>query len=169
MLAYRKDPFMGFSGPPKKQDAMMAILPSVRRIRLAPARLVDRGSSGQAMEVEEVLPPQPMRRVAGIMWGTTVKAILETGGKTIIVQPGQPIPDERVRVESIEPTGLTLTTLDTKRPMSIRVNLAGSPAAQEEASSTAGGAETPPSSGWQRPRSGGAGSAAPAEAPPPGF
>jgi hypothetical protein len=39
MLAYRKDPFMGYSGPPKKEDALIAMLPIIGHIRLAPASL----------------------------------------------------------------------------------------------------------------------------------
>lgn len=167
MLAYRKDPFMGYSGVPTKQDALMAILPGISHVRLAPARLtVDQTSDAT---VGEVLPPQPMRRVAGIMWGTTVKAILESGGKTHIVSPGTTIPEERVRVESIEPSGLILTTLDTKRPMHIRVNLAGSPAAQDESNVGNVGNESPPTQAGPRPRPGQSGGGPPVEAPPPGF
>ena len=165
MLAYRKDPFMGYGGTATTKDLLMTILPAVRHIRLAPVRLPP-PLPGEAPE--EVLPPQPMRRVAGIMWGTTVKAILESGGKTYIVQPGQLIPEERVRVESIEPSGVTLTTLDTKRPMRILVKLAGSPTAQGQGNNT--GIEAPPGQGYQGPRPGRPGPGGPpVEAPPPGF
>lgn len=169
LLAYRKDPFMGFAGPPTKSDALKVILPSVRRIRLAPASVLP--PPGQ-IEAAEVLPPQPMRRVAGIMWGTTVKAIMESGGKTYIVQPGQVISSERVRVESIDPSGVVLSTLDTKRPMNIRVNLSRSLTRDEDAGQP--GVESPPpstSSGRGRgprgpqPQPGGM----PTEAPPPGL
>ena len=157
---------MGYGGTPTTSDALMTILPAVRHIRLAPLRLPP---PENYVEPEEVLPPQPMRRVAGIMWGTTVKAILESGGKTYIVQPGQLIPEERVRVESIEPSGVTLTTLDTKRPMRILVKLAGSPTAQDQGNNT--GIEAPPGQGNQGPRPGprpGPGGP-PMEAPPPGY
>lgn len=166
MLAYRKDPFMGYSGVPKKSDLLMTLLPGVRHPRLAPF-ILPPPPPGESPE--EVLPPQPMRRVAGIMWGTTVKAILESGGKTYIVQPGQVIPEERVRVESIEPSGLTLTTLDTKRPMRIQVKLAGSPTAQQDQGDNTG-MEAPPDQGYQRPRPGRPGPGGqPIEEPPPGF
>ncbi len=171
MLAYRKDPFMGYSGPPKKNDALIAILPGVSHIRLAPAR-VERNDGGlPGFEPDEVLPPQPMRRVAGIMWGPTVKAILESGGKTIVVRPGDIIPDERVRVESIEPSGLTLATLDTKHPMYIRVNLAGSPGAQDQGASGNMGNEPPPpnAGGRPRPRPGGSNQIPEETPPPPGL
>lgn len=170
MLAYRKDPFMGYSGPPKKNDALIAILPAVRHIRLAPARVESLPGLAQA---DEVLPPQPMRRVAGIMWGPTVKAILETGGKTILVKPGDVIPSERVRVESIEPSGLILTTLDTKRPMTIRVNLAGAPGAQGQGdpnySNNNSTGETPPPRPNRSGQRGSGNSQIPNETPPPGF
>ncbi len=168
MFAYRKDPFMGFAGPPQKKDALMAILPGVQRIRLAPARVTPPPRPEQ--EVEEPMPPQPMRRVAGIMWGPTVKAIIESGGKTHVVVPGQMIPDERVRVESIEPSGVILTTLDTKRPMRIRVNLAGSPMAQQDGSGNMGNEAPPPDrSNLNRGGSRGGSSGMPREEPPPGF
>lgn len=164
MLAYRKDPFMGFSGPPKKEDAMMAVLPSLRRIRLAPVRVLP--PEEEAVEIEEVLPPQPVRRVAGIMWGSQVKAIIESGGKTYVKMPGEIIAEERVRVERIEPTGVILTTLDTKRPMSIRVNLAGAMATQGSGGQDFGTGEAPPPRGRTR---GGPPGGNPTEAPPPGF
>lgn len=167
LLAYRKDPFMGFAGTPTKADALKVILPSVRRIRLAPASILP--APGQ-IDAAEVLPPQPMRRVAGIMWGSTVKAIIESGGKTYIVQPGQAIADERVRVESIDPSGVTLSTLDTKRPMSIRVNLSRSLTRDEDTAEP--GMEAPPirpSTGRgtrsPQPQPGGM----PMETPPPGL
>lgn len=166
MLAYRKDPFMTSKGLPSTKDALMTILPSVRHIRLAPAR-VDLPSVGaEPADVPETLPPQPLRRVAGIMWGSKVKAIIESGGKTYVKMPGETIPEEHVRVERIEPTGVILTTLDTKRPMSIRVNLAGSLAPMEGSTASSGTSEAPPPRGGfgSRPSGGN-----PTEAPPPGF
>jgi hypothetical protein len=104
------------------------------------------------------------------MWGSTVKAIIESGGKTYIVVPGQQIPDERVRVESIEPSGVILSTLDTKRPMMIRVNLAGSPTAQAQADAGPEmGNEAPPNTSYNRGGGRSRGGGAPEEAPPPGF
>ena len=55
-----------------------------------------------------------------------------------------------MRVESIEPSGVVLTTTDTKRPMRIRVNLAGSPTAQQDGSGSIGNEAPPPDRG--RPR-----------------
>lgn len=129
MLPYRKDPFMLFAGRPKPKDALMALLPNVDRTRLAPASVVETTADAQA---QEVLPPQPFRRMAGAMWNGKIAAIMETNGEADIVWPGMELTkgNSKVRVESIQPDHIILKTLDTKTPMTIKVNLAGSAAAQ---------------------------------------
>lgn len=166
MLAYRKDPFMSSKGLPTPRDALMTILPSVRHPRLLPASISLPAVGPDAAEAPETLPPQPLRRVAGIMWGSKVKAIIESNGKTYVKMPGETIPEERVRVERIEPTGVILTTLDTRRPMSIRVNLAGSLAPQDGSMDNSSGTEAPPPRGGSGGRPSGGNNI---EAPPPGF
>ena len=126
MLPYRKDPFLPLSGVPTKKDYIAYILPSLRRPRIAPAP-VWRETGGE-VEVTEVLPPQPYRRMAGVLWNGRVSAILETNGETDIVRPGMDITrgNSRVRVESIQQDCIILKTLDTRTPMTIKVNMAGS-------------------------------------------
>jgi len=142
MLPYRKDPFLPFGGVPKKEDVLAALLPSISRVRIAPARVARAGQ----IEIPEVLPPQPFRRMAGVLWNGRVSAILETDGEVDIVRPGQEISkgNSKVRVESIEPQAIILKTLDTREPMTIRVSMAGSVAAREaatgETGTTGGGA-----------------------------
>ena len=84
--------------------------------------------TGSEVEVTEVLPPQPYRRMAGVLWNGRVSAILETNGETDIVRPGMDITrgNSRVRVESIQQDCIILKTLDTRTPMTIKVNMAGS-------------------------------------------
>jgi hypothetical protein len=127
MLPYRKDPFMAFAGPPKPSDVVAAMLPSVSRVRLAPAPVVEVPEEERVARTQ-VLPPQPFRRVAGVLWNGKVSAILETNGEVDIVRPGMEITrgNSRVRVESIEQNAVVLRTMDTETPLTIRVNMAGS-------------------------------------------
>jgi len=72
-------------------------------------------------EQEDVLPPQPYRRVAGIMWGQSVAAIIETQGDLPrIVKPGDTL--EGMRVARIEPNQMGLSTLG-KKPQEIAAKL----------------------------------------------
>jgi len=126
MLPYRKDPFLPFTGKVTNKDVIAYLLPGLRRPRIAPAPVM-RPTEGE-IEVTEVLPPQPYRRMAGVLWNGRVSAILETNGETDIVRPGIEITkgNSRVRVESIQQDCIILKTLDTRIPMTIKVNMAGS-------------------------------------------
>lgn len=126
MLPYRKDPFEPLGGQPSKIDRLASMIPSVPRVRLQPVT-VELPDSALA----EALPPQPNRRVAGIMWNGKVSALLETNGEIDIVKPGSVINkgNSKVVVEKIMPDSVILKTLDTKKPHTIRVGLAGSPSA----------------------------------------
>lgn len=125
MLPYRKDPFLPFAGMPTQKDFMSILLPNLRRPRIAPAPVIDQTPEQQ---MAEVLPPQPFRRMAGVLWNGRVSAILETAGETDIVRPGGEYNrgNSRVRVESITQDSIILKTLDTKSPMYIKVGMAGS-------------------------------------------
>jgi hypothetical protein len=126
MLPYRKDPFMPLSGPPRRHRVIESFLPAVQRVRLSPLPGVKQVEVSK--EVPEVLPPQPPRRVAGILWNDRVAAILETNGQAEIVYPGTVSKvDPSVIVESIEPNCVVLKTLNTRKPFTIRVNLADAP------------------------------------------
>lgn len=125
MLPYRKDPFVPLSGVPKKEDVIMALLPRLSRPRIAPAPVME---GPEVALASEVLPPQPVRRLAGVLYNGRVSAILETNGETDIVRPGTELTrgNSRVRVESIQQDCIILKTLDTATPMTIKVNLAAS-------------------------------------------
>lgn len=121
MLPYRKDPFQPLGGRPQPRDYMLHMLPALSRPRIAPAPVAELAE----LVEEETLPPQPFRRMAGVMWNGRVSAILESDGQTFIVRPGMEIPGQKVRVESIHPDHIILKTLDTRTPMTIRVNMGG--------------------------------------------
>lgn len=125
MLPYRKDPFLPFAGMPSRKDVLAMVLPSLRRPRIAPAPVVQLEATALAAEV---LPPQPFRRMSGVMWNGRVKAILETAGETRIVQPGDDFTsgNSHVRVETITQDSIVLKTMDTRTPMTITVRMAGS-------------------------------------------
>jgi len=127
MLPYRKDPFLPLTGLPTKQDVMAMMLPALRRPRIAPAPVPPLTAEGGGVTVTEVLPPQPFRRMAGVLWNGSVSAILETNGETDIVRPGMEITrgNSKARVESIQQDCIILKSLDTKTPYYIRVSMRG--------------------------------------------
>lgn len=112
---YRVDPFKPLpweadvSKPP-----ILSVVPSVRLQPLPTFRPKEE-------EAEDILPPQPYRRVAGIMWGQSVAAIIETQGDLPrVVKPGDSI--DGLRVARIEPNQVVLSTLGRK-PQEITVKL----------------------------------------------
>lgn len=112
---YRVDPFKPL--PWEADVSKPPILSVVPPVRLQPL------PTGQPKEEEgeDVLPPQPYRRVAGIMWGQSVAAIIETQGDLPrVVKPGDSI--DGMRVARIEPNQVVLSTLG-KRPQEITVKL----------------------------------------------
>jgi hypothetical protein len=132
MLPYRKDPFQPITSgklrtrKSMRNAAIALILPSIQRPRLAPLPVWH--PEGTVAEVEEPLPPQPFRRMAGVMINGRISAILETAGEADIVAPGMVLSrgGSKVKVESVSKDQIILKTLDTKKPISIKVNLAGS-------------------------------------------
>lgn len=125
MLPYRKDPFVPFAGRPTKKDVISLIIPTLRRPRIAPAPVTEMQDE---QEAADALPPQPFRRMAGVLWNGRVSAILETNGETDIVRPGMEINrgGSRALVESITQDSIILKTLDTKTPQTVVVGMAGS-------------------------------------------
>jgi len=124
MLPYRKDPFEPLGGPPKKTHMLEYYLPNVTRQRLAPAPVVKQEAG---VEAAEALPPQPIRRMAGVMWNGRIAAILETNGESKVVRPGDVVTSggSRVLVDNIQPDCIILKTLDTRTPMTIKVSMGG--------------------------------------------
>ncbi|GIV20014.1 MAG: hypothetical protein KatS3mg023_1765 [Armatimonadota bacterium] len=112
---YRVDPFKPL--PWEADLSKPPILSVVPPVRLQPAPTY----KPQGEEEEDVLPPQPYRRVAGIMWGQSVAAIIETQGDLPrVVKPGDTL--DGMRVARIEPNQVVLSTLG-KKPQEITVKL----------------------------------------------
>jgi len=112
---YRVDPFKplpweaDLSKPP-----ILSVVPPARLQPLPTFR-------PREEEQEDILPPQPYRRVAGIMWGQSVAAIIETQGDLPrVVKPGDTI--DGMRVARIEPNQVVLATVG-RRPQEITVKL----------------------------------------------
>ena len=89
--------------------AMNASELSFDRAQAAERIIIEGGSFGSMYdEPEDKLPVaepfelQPYRRLSGILIGDSVLAILEEGGKSLIVRPGMMIPDTNWRVISID-------------------------------------------------------------------
>lgn len=141
MLPYRKDPFVQIGGQPTKRDELIAKLPSMTHPRLAIMPINIQENTGSV----ENLPPQPKRRLAGILRNSRVSAILETNGEMDIVKPGSILDkgNSKVLVESIQKNSVILKTLDTKKPMRIVVSLMGSPNASNNDNSTNTGGGMP--------------------------
>ena len=60
-------------------------------------------------------PPQPARRMAGILLNSRIFAILETNGKYEIVQPGDVLADRLATVERVERDRVILRTTSAKK------------------------------------------------------
>ncbi len=71
-------------------------------------------------------PPQPVRRMTGIVRGQALSAIIESNGKTQVVQPGDMLNDGLAVVESIEQDRIILRSTG-RNPQPITVALAPSP------------------------------------------
>lgn len=112
---YRVDPFRPL--PWEADVSKPPILSVVTPVRLQPLPTFRQREEEQ----EDVLPPQPYRRVAGIMWGQSVAAIIETQGDLPrVVKPGDTL--DGLRVARIEPNQVVLSTLG-KKPQEITVKL----------------------------------------------
>lgn len=129
MLPYRKDPFSPLGGVPSPISLRVAALPFVQLPSFPRSGSIKRKKDvySQIPAMEEPLPAQPLRRMAGVLMSGRISAIMETNGESDIVKPGMTITkgDSTVLVESIEPTAIILKTLDTRTPHRIRVNLTG--------------------------------------------
>ncbi len=112
---YRVDPFKPL--PWEADVSKPPILSVVPSVRLQPIPTYQ----PKEEEQEDVLPPQPYRRVAGIMWGQSVAAIIETQGDLPrVVKPGDTL--DGMRVARIEPNQVVLSTTGRK-PREISVKL----------------------------------------------
>ncbi len=109
--------------------------------------------------IEELqFEPQPYRRLAGVLVGDTVSAILVMeSGKSYIVKPGMMIPESEWRVVSIDTEKAILRRAGNKKPNEITVRLESPPAGISAPSTgapaggRAGAGGTGPPAGGGRP------------------
>ncbi len=102
-------------------------------------------------------PPQPIRRLAGVMINDRVCAIIESNGVSQVYQPGQTLQDGLAVVDKIESDKVILKT-KTKPSRYLVVRLAAAPSSGMSASSGSSGTESSsprPSSRPNRYRSSG--------------
>lgn len=122
MESWRNDPFMPLNYKP----------PTTRRVR-ARAPIVDLPlgalfppavRKSAAISLPE--PPQPPRRMAGLLLNGRIFAIIESNGKSEIVQPGDTLSDRLAVVEKIERDRVILKTT-SEHPRYIVVRMAAAP------------------------------------------
>lgn len=124
METWRSDPFLpiGYK-PPKVGPKPKPRITDFPFIKL-PVKLP--GDGGKKKEIPE--PPQPIRRMAGVLLNNRVYAIIETNGLSEIVQPGDTLSDRLAKVERIEPDKVILKTT-AEKPRYLTVRMAASPKA----------------------------------------
>lgn len=136
----REDPFRPVFGPKPPRTRMTFTRnlprPDIRRVSLEPVVL------GLGQE-EETLPPQPQRRMAGLLKNDRVFAIIETEGRTSIVKPGDPI-DENLVVDRILPDKVILRSTRLRTPVFIEVPKAAGDASRRESLTGAPGGPAGP-------------------------
>lgn len=157
MEAWRTDPFLPPGYKPPKTGAVKLKQPirdlPMFKIPLPPPP-----------PPPEDIPPlaQPVRRMAGLILGDKVYAIVETGGKNQVVQPGDMLEDRLAMVDRIEKDRVILRTVD-KKPRYLVVRM--SQGVRTETAATPSG----PSNRYPRPggpRPPGGMPEAPGEIPP---
>ena len=122
MENWRDDPFLPLDYKPKKKTKIK--VPKPRIVDFPFISLPGRIVPGRAENVaEQPEPQQPVRRMAGLLLNNRVFAIIETGGESQIVQPGDMLKDQLARVERIEADKVILKTT-SKRPRYITIRMA---------------------------------------------
>lgn len=122
METYRGDPFApaGQAAPAVSQraraNAPITDLPIIPIRRVQPIHVA----------TSQLQPPQPVRRMSGLVTGQGVYAIIESNGEKQVVQPGDTLNDRLAVVESIQPNRVILRTTGAN-PERIAVGLAPAP------------------------------------------
>jgi len=152
LLPARSDPFLPFDYQPVSTRPKPRIdIPPLGRLFLPPVGW----KKGQKPEEEDVLPPQPQRRMAGVLYNGRVYAMLDTAGDTIVVKPGDIVENGNVRVDAIEPNRIMLSWLRTKKPIPIEVRMSEGSPESPLGGSVGSGAEGVPMPSPTMPRFGG--------------
>ncbi len=121
MESWRSDPFTPLGYKPPKTGGVKPKPPIMDFPFVSlPARVKDR----EKPPVPELV--QPVRRMAGVLVNDRVYAIIESGGQSEIVQPGDTLKDRLAVVDRIERDKVVLRTKDEK-PRYIVVRMAAAP------------------------------------------
>lgn len=121
MERWRSDPFLpiGYKPPKKIKHRSIPHIVDFPFLRLPSAGL----KKNKADMIPD--PVQPVRRMAGLMINDRVFAIIESNGKSEIVQPGDVLSDRLATVEKIEKDKVVLKTT-TRHPKYIVIRMAAS-------------------------------------------
>lgn len=119
----------------RRADAFALLGPETQFERAQLRERIATEAGGFAMEYQEPQPkpdeiftlePQPPRRLAGILLGNGVLAVIEMeDGKTYEIRPGTKIPNSEWTVVSIDEDKAILRRPGKKRPNRIEVKLSG--------------------------------------------
>jgi hypothetical protein len=119
---FRPDPFASLNPPKAKRIAMAPPrepIPYPTWLIIPRKTPIARGDNKEA----DVIDTTP-RRMAGVLFGGAVSAILETGSETVVVRPGDLVENSTMRVEKIEPNRIILKSLGPGRARYVEVNMA---------------------------------------------
>ncbi len=119
MEAWRPDPFLPLDYKPPKSGPKP-------KPRIADFPFINLGGMAPPPPPPPADTPQPPRRMAGVLVGSKIYAIIETNGESEIVQPGDTLKDRLAVVERIERDRVVLKTKDP-RPKYIVVRMAAAP------------------------------------------
>jgi hypothetical protein len=120
----------------QRNDPFALFPPEVQFDRMQRAESLLQSTGGWTLQYEppaevveeEQLEPQPYRRLAGVLIGDTVAAIIiMEDGRAHIVKPGTKIPDSEWTVVSIDGERAVLRRPGSKRPNQITVRLESPP------------------------------------------
>lgn len=161
MQTWRSDPFqpIGYKAPRKGQSKIKPPIMDFPFTKLPGISVV------RTVKREEPEIQQPSRRMAGILLNDRVYAIIESGGTSQVVQPGDYLLDRLASVERIEPGKVILKTVD-KKPKYITVRMAASQHVTAPPTTSNTGAPPPPGGGAPIPIRRPSGSSGGVEAPP---
>lgn len=137
MESWRADPFLpvGYKPP-------IVVRKPVPYLEDFPIPDLPRWKPPTATENRVVYAPQPMRRMAGLLLSGRVYAILESNGKTEVVQPGDRLNDGTATVDRIDRDKVILKTTD-QTPRYITVRMAGASRADTSGATTGTPGGTP--------------------------
>ncbi|MDO8588145.1 MAG: hypothetical protein Q7T82_14050 [Armatimonadota bacterium] len=160
---HRADPFAmlnQWKPPPRRQVVVREPIPYPTWL-IVPLKRTD-ATGNLPGEAPDTTP----RRMAGVLFGQTVSAILETGTETVVVRPGDLVENSTMRVEKIEPNRIVLKSTGGGKARYVVVKMAaglgaptsgGADSAPAPTTTTPGSYSQPttPGSGYRRPLGGG--------------